>query len=176
MSIRRKCFISYHKDDAPEVEEFISTFDYLHRIFLSRSINEMEATIVNSNDRDYIMRRIREKYLSDSTVTLVMLGRCTWSRKFVDWEIASSLRDDPINRRNGLIGISLRSVGSDSISLPDRLADNLGIYTNSYARWYDYPTTPADLEDMIEDAFYARYTRSQFIDNRRDLFVYNRSC
>lgn len=176
MSIRHKCFISYHKDDALEVEDFISTFDYSHRILISRSINEMENSIVNSNDSNYIKRKIRERYLSDSTVTLVMLGHCTWARKFVDWEIASSLRNDPVNRRNGLVGINLPSVGTGPVTLPDRLFDNLGADEYSYARWYNYPRTLSDLENMIDDAYYARTTRDHFIDNMRELYVNNRSC
>lgn len=176
MFIRHKCFISYHKADALEVEDFIKTFDYHHRIFISRSINEMEESIVNSDDSNYIMRRIRERYLTDSTVTLVMLGRCTWARKFVDWEIASSLRNDPVNRRNGLVGINLRSIGNDNITIPDRLLDNLGADASSYGRWHNYPRTFDSLVNMIEDAFDARDSRYHLIDNRRSLFINNRPC
>ncbi|MBN1655077.1 MAG: TIR domain-containing protein [Deltaproteobacteria bacterium] len=45
---------------------------------------------------DYVMRRIRDEHLRDSTVTIVMIGNCTWSRKYVDWELQASLRSGPI--------------------------------------------------------------------------------
>jgi hypothetical protein len=38
------------------------------------------------------LRRIRQLYLLDSTVTIVLIGKCTWARKFVDWETQASLR------------------------------------------------------------------------------------
>ena len=58
------------------------------------------------------MRKIREKYLTNSTVTIVFIGECTKARKYVDWEIASSLRNDPNNGRSGLLGINLKSLVS----------------------------------------------------------------
>jgi len=33
------------------------------------------------------MRRIREEKLQDSTVTIVLVGNCTNSRRYVDWKI-----------------------------------------------------------------------------------------
>ena len=47
---------------------------------------------------DEISRRIRDDYLSDSTVTVVLIGKDTWRRKHVDWEIAASIRDTWANR------------------------------------------------------------------------------
>ena len=94
---------------------------------------------IDSDDRDYVMRRIREKYLTDSTVTIVLIGKCTAKRKYVDWEIASTLRNDPQNKRSGLLGINLRSIENRELS-PPRLDDNLGgddpyaIYKNWYPR------------------------------------------
>ncbi|WP_209440993.1 TIR domain-containing protein [Paenibacillus maysiensis] len=34
---------------------------------------------------------MRTKHLKDSTVTFVLIGESTWSRRWVDWEIYSSL-------------------------------------------------------------------------------------
>ena len=103
-STRHKCFISYHVDDMDEVESFLDT---LGSEFIPRSVGvTQEDDFVDRVNDDYIKRTIREKYLTDSTVTIVLLGRCTWSRKFVDWEISSSLRNDSTNRRSGLLALS----------------------------------------------------------------------
>ncbi len=64
---------------------------------------------INSTDTDYVMKCIRENYLSDSTVTIVLIGSCTHSRRYVDWEIKSSLRQGQYTTPNGLIGILLPS-------------------------------------------------------------------
>ena len=104
-NVRRKCFISYHHADQDEVDKFVRTFDHEHNIFISRGLGkEMSQDIVDSTDTDYVMRRIRELYLSDSTVTIVMLGKCTWARRYVDWEIQSSLRNGATVTANGLLG------------------------------------------------------------------------
>src|SRR5437899_7331471 len=100
--VRRKCFISYHKDDQGEVDDFIETFDAEHDVFIYRAIREIDENIVNSEDPDYVMCRIRELYLAKSTVTIVLIGACTWARRYVDWEIASTLRNDVRNKRSGL--------------------------------------------------------------------------
>ncbi len=176
MSIRRKCFISYHKADTDEVNNFIKTFDDHHDVFIYRAIREMDDNIINSTDHDYIMRRIRELYLSDSTVTIVLIGRCTWSRKYVDWEIASTLRNDAINKRSGLLAITLPSVANErSKTLPSRFNANLN-GENGYAKWYKYPTGAVSLANMIEQAFQARTLRSHLVDNSSQLFTNNPTC
>ena len=63
------------------------------------------------------MNQIREKCLLDSTVTIVLLGKCTHSRRHVDWEIKSSLRQGA-SAPNGLIGIVLPSQGRGAFLPP----------------------------------------------------------
>ena len=54
-----------------------------------------------------IRQKIRDDFIADATVTIVLIGPCTWQRKHVDWEIGSSLRDTKKNSRCGLLGIWL---------------------------------------------------------------------
>jgi len=80
---RHKCFVSYHLADIDEVTTFLDDFA---TEFIPRSVGVTEEDdFVDSTDNEYIKRRIREEYLTDSTVTIVLLGGCTWARKFVDW-------------------------------------------------------------------------------------------
>ncbi len=91
--IRHKVFISYYQADQDEVVEFVNTFDEERDVFIARVIGtEMSQDIIDSNDPAYVMRRIRELYLGDSTVTIVMIGKCTWARRYVDWELQATLR------------------------------------------------------------------------------------
>lgn len=93
-STRRKCFISHHHADEGEVQEFIQGFDHDQDVLIARGIGaSMSGDIINSVNADYIKSQIRSKYLRDTTVTIVMVGRETWGRRFVDWEIAASLRN-----------------------------------------------------------------------------------
>lgn len=178
--VRHKCFISYHHADDEEVAAFIDQFS---DVFIARvvGVSDSDDDLINSNDSDYVMRRIRELYLTDSTVTIVMVGKCTWARRYVDWEIASTLRNDYSNKRSGLMGVTLPSAASLSgRQTPPRLdanvlgADGLA----GFARWWKYPTSRATLRSHIEDAFNARQdsNRVSTIDNTAALFVNSRQC
>jgi MTH538 TIR-like domain (DUF1863) len=165
---RRKCFVSYHAADSNEVVTFINNFG---AVFIPKVLGvTVSDPFVNSTNTDYIMEQIREEYLTDSTVTIVLVGRCTWSRKFIDWEIYSSLRNDRLNRRNGLLAIKLSSLVDDPI-LPARLDDNIIRDASNnelgYARYYVYPVLRATLQAWIEDAYTARSNRASAINNTR---------
>lgn len=174
---RHRCFISYHHEDEEEVQDFIQEFDHRHDVFVSRGIGaSMAGDVIDSDSSDYIMRRVRELYLNDSTVTIVMVGKCTWARKFVDWEIAASLRNTAVSSRSGLMAIALPSVsGSSSRRLPPRADDNVD-GDSLYARWWKYPTSAESLANYIGIAYSARTSLDHVVNNRRQLFSYNKSC
>lgn len=171
-STRHKCFISYHNANRRAVEAFINRFS---DVIIPRTVGVTETDpFINSTDEDYVKRVIREKYLTDSTVTIVLLGRCTWTRRFVDWEIASSLRNDPNNKRSGLLGIKLSSYAN---RMPARLKVNLGSATNpGYARVRTYPKSGESLRRWVEDAFDARSSLQGNIDNSSPLRKRNSPC
>jgi hypothetical protein len=172
---RRKCFVSYHVDDIDEVAAFLDEFG---SEFIPRVVGvTVEDDFVESDDEDYIKRRIREEYLSDSTVTIVLLGDCTWGRKYVDWEISSSLRNDSVNKRSGVLAYPLPSK-NNSAKLSDRLRDNWksGDRENSYVVYRSYPTTAAGIRNDIELAFSARAAKPDKVDNSRSLRKSNASC
>ena len=123
-AVRHTCFISYHQVDEDEVRKFIDDFN---GVFIPKNLGLSDTDdFIDSTDTDYVLRRIRELYLSDSIVTIAMIGQCTWSRRYVDWEVASTLRNDPNNRRSGLMAITLKSVASSATKqLPPRVADNV---------------------------------------------------
>ncbi len=167
--VRHKTFISYHHEDEDEVKDFIETFDYKHDVFIARAIG-MNQEIIDSTKTDYVMRRIRELYLGDSTVTTVLIGKCTWARRYVDWEIQASLRS---KNPNGLVGITLPSASRNPIA-PDRLSKNVG--NEGYAKWYKYPKNNSQLTNIIEEAFQARSNKVDQIINPLERFKNNKKC
>ena len=62
-----KCFISFKTHDM-EFKKYIQ--ENLAVDMIDKSLNEP----INSQDEDYIMRKIREDYLKDSTVTIHLIG------------------------------------------------------------------------------------------------------
>ncbi|WP_448233586.1 TIR domain-containing protein [Microbacterium lacticum] len=159
--IRHKVFISYHAVDAVEVLEFIEGNT---DVFIPRAIGMEEdgSDIIDSTNVAYIRQTIKSKFLRDSTVTLVAIGECTWARKFVDWEIYTSLRSDPTP--NGLLAVQLPSVAGSSPSIPARLSANLAPNGETgYANYYVPPTSQSSLRSWIQEAFDGRTSRASLL-------------
>lgn len=173
--VRHKCFISYHGADIVGVTDFVEAFN---DVFIPRVVGVSDSDHfkdpVSSQDEEYIKAQIGTKYLSDSTVTILYVGACAWSRKYIDWELSSSLRNDTVNRRNGLLAITPASRAANK--LPDRLADNWAEDGSRYARYHHYPQSAGSLRDWIEDAFKARDSRASLINNTRALRKINSQC
>ena len=124
---RHKVFISFHHDEDQKYKDRFVRM--MGNNIVDKSVDV--GDIVDSNlPLDEIRRSIRDDFIADATVTIVLIGRCTWKRKHVDWEIGSSLRDTKNNSRCGLLGIMLPNhpdFGKESYDprlIPPRLADN----------------------------------------------------
>jgi hypothetical protein len=71
---------------------------------------------IDSPDEDYVMQQIRKNYLSDSTVTIHLIGEKSAERygafeqRFIKREIQASLYDGENNPRSGILGIVLPSM------------------------------------------------------------------
>lgn len=173
-AVRHKCFVSFHHADEDEVTKFIDDFE---DVFIPRVLGVSdEDDFIDSEDTDYVMDQIRAKYLTDSTVTIVLVGRCTWARRYVDWEVYSTLRNEKLNRRSGLMAVTLPSAaGYSSRQLPPRVDDNVE-KSVGYARWYKYPTSTESLRTYIDEAFEARTSKSHLINNTRARKIRNSQC
>lgn len=171
--IRRKVFISHYRGDRNEVDRFINDFG---AVFIPKVLGANDNDdFINSSNTDYVMQKIREKYLEDSTVTIVLLGACTHSRRYVDWEIKSSLQQGQY-LPNGLMGIVLPS-RNNTAHLPERLKNNWREnHQGCYGRYWSYPSSQQQLLDWIEDAQQARTTRSSLINNSLAMMKYNAKC
>jgi hypothetical protein len=174
--IRRKVFVSYFRADRLEVEEFVDRWADQENVFLPQIVGAFGRGIIKSNNAEYVIGRIRTEEIADSTVTLVLMGSCTHSRRHVDWEIQASLRRGADSLPNGLLGIVLPSQGSVAL-LPPRFEMNwVPENRDGYARYYVAPKSADGLRAMIEDAFRARRSRADLIKNPRESMEYNAQC
>ncbi|MGP1415138.1 MAG: TIR domain-containing protein [Treponema sp.] len=173
--VRHRVFISYHHDnDQDYKEKFVKLFDCDHDIFIDGSVRD--GDIDDTLKTETIRQRIRDEYLRDTTVTIVLIGRETWKRKHIDWEISSSIRDTEFNPRSGLLGIILPThpdYGKGSFTpsiVPPRLYDNV---KKGFAKIYNWTNDPLLIERWIETAFRDRKKNNP--DNSRQLFGKNRT-
>ena len=113
---RHKVFISYrHENDQQYKKELLKLND-AHRIFIDGSVDTDD--ISDDLDDQAIRAKIRDDYLRDTTVTIVLFGLETKKRKHVDWEIFSSMIDGTVNKKSGVIAVNLPSTGSVYCTAP----------------------------------------------------------
>ena len=157
---KHKVFVSYHhENDQGSRNRFERLFVGVYDIMDSRSVKL--GAIPNGLTLDEISRRVRDDYLSDSTVTVVLIGQDTWRRKHVDWEIAAMLRDTDANPRSGLLGILLPTHDSyntenyDPYTIPPRLHYNVEC---GFADLYSWNESPDDVAGWVDRAYRRRST------------------
>jgi MTH538 TIR-like domain (DUF1863) len=144
---RRKIFISYHhSNDQPYYNEFSRLFSDSYASVQDNSLDRL----IDSDDPDYVMRRIREKYISGTSCTIVLCGAESPSRKYVDWEIKATL-----DKQHGLIGVNLPSNPTNAnglVFVPVRLHDNIQSGYGLWIQWTDLNAGPQFLRGCVESA------------------------
>ena len=177
MSNRHKVFVSFHhENDEGYRDLFENLFSDIHDIMVSQSVQI--GDIDENLNVDTIRQQIRDEYLRDSTVTVVLVGAETWKRKHVDWEIGASIRDTEFNPRSGLLGILLptypRPDGDPTkysrYTIPPRLHDNIEC---GFAKIYNWSEDPDPVQKWIHEAFNRRNQVNP--NNSRPLFANNRT-
>ena len=106
-----KVFITYHHKRDQRYKKSLLQINEQHRIFIDKSVHT--GAISDDLDDQTIRRIIRDDYLRDSTVTILLVGIETRGRKHVDWEVYSSMIDGPVNKKSGILVINLPSTGSE---------------------------------------------------------------
>jgi len=101
-----KCFISFKTEDSKYKKTIQEDLDI---DMIDNSLNES----IDSDDEDYIMRKIREDYLSDSTVTIFLIGTKSnenlgeYEQAFIKRELQASIYNGKNNTKSGILGIVL---------------------------------------------------------------------
>ncbi len=173
---RHKVFISFHVADVEFKDQFLKIIEG-HAV--DKSVHDDDIDDTNLKVAR-IRQIIRDEFIADATVTVVLVGANTWQRKHVDWEIGSSIKKTKHNDRCGLIGILLpshpnnRAKSTKSNLLPPRLADNMR-GDDPYAKLYRWPENPSAVEisEWIYEANLRR--KGDPPDNGRIHYADNRS-
>jgi hypothetical protein len=179
----RNIFVSFHQYDEFEANVWCRRYGQYFNDIRSLGLDEFGdefAEHINSDDSDYVMRRIRDEWIAGTSCTVVLIGKCTWARRYIDWEIAATLRNYDDSDRGGLIAVQLPQAGDQGwAKLPPRLEKNVirenGIDAG-YARFY--PPAPSDdtIARWVDDAVARRTTVEPAVGSTSDLMVNNRDC
>lgn len=185
---KRNVFVSSFHNDRKEVDAFIYHWATLQKVFTPKALSTFDNDdFINSDNPEYVMSEIRRKYVGDASVTIVLVGKCTHSRRYVDWEIKASLRRGQ-SLPNGLLAYVLPSamrrtnpltgLSTGWPNLPPRLNSNWNFeqQQNCYARYSVMPDSAATMRQQIENAFGDRTNRAHLIRNDSDMMKYNTKC
>jgi len=163
--IKRKVFVSYHhNNDRPYYDAFINAFSNSYDVIQDNSVERA----LDSTDTEYVIRKIRENFITGSSCTIVLCGPQTPWRKFVDWEIKATL-----DKQHGLIGVNLPTNqlnGNNVYTVPDRLYDNIQSGFAEWVNWSDFIQSLQSVQQYIE---VANTKSSQLINNSRALRLRN---
>ena len=111
----RTCFISFKAEDIV-YKDLIQ--NHLDIDMIDKSLNEA----INSEDEDFILSKIRSDYLSNSKVTIHLIGTRSaedlgqYEQRFIKRELQASLYNGRGNTRSGILGVVLPEV-HDSVFL-----------------------------------------------------------
>lgn len=156
MASKHKCFISYHHANDQAYKESLVKFNDEHDIFIDASVDLGEIDDSLSDQR--IRQIIRDDYLRDCTVTILLVGQNTKNRKHIDWELYSSMIDGAVNKKNGILVIMLPTVISTGYTASHGDSEKTSLYPDETS-WttidsrteYErrYPAMPARIIDNL---------------------------
>ena len=114
---KHKVFISYHHANDQGYKQSLIDWNTSnnYEIFIDASVDTGD---IDDNLSDQSIRqKIRDEYLRDSTVTILLVGTETKNRKHIDWEIYSSMYDGQVNKKSGVLVVNLPSTGCSVYSV-----------------------------------------------------------
>jgi hypothetical protein len=157
-NVKPRVFVSYHHArDQSYYAALSSNMNSPYTFCQDNSLDRM----IDSNSADYIIRKIREEYITGTSCTIVLCGVETPLRKYVDWEIDATLQ-----KQHALLGVKLPTliVENDGCSKPARLQDNID---NKYAHWVWWEDIVANPNALDAAVIEARNRSKSLIQNNR---------
>jgi len=104
---KHKVFISYHHANDEKYKTDLLDINERVGVFIDESVDTGDIDPDLSDET--IRVKIRDEYLRDSSVTILLVGTETATRKHIDWELYSSMIDGQVNKKSGLVVIQLPS-------------------------------------------------------------------
>jgi hypothetical protein len=149
-----KVFVSYHHENDQHYREHLAELGHAYDSFQDGSVEV--GDIGDDLPSETIRRIIRDDYLRDTEVTVLLCGTETRFRKHIDWELKSSMIDGRVNRKSGILIIDLPTTSSTSwhCGLPDEKSVIYSDYAGSWmslSQKSDYRSRYPDMPERVID-------------------------
>lgn len=111
-----RVFVSYYHKDDQGYKDALVKWAKENNVFTDGSVDT--GDIPDDWDDQKIRETIRDEYLSDTSVTILLVGPNTRHRKHVDWELYSSMYDGKVNKKSGIVVVMLPETGCNGCHIP----------------------------------------------------------
>ena len=126
MSIaKHKVFISYYHKDDQEFKNALLDANDEYGLFEDYSVHEDEIDDTGMTD-EQIRYEIRDNYIRNATVLLLLCGENTKKRKHIDWEIHAAMYDSDVNPQMGILVVNLPTIKQSMIACNDDEQEIMG--------------------------------------------------
>lgn len=112
---KHKVFISYYHKDDQDYKNALINANKKYRLFDDYSVHEDEIDDTGMS-AEKIRRTIRDDYMQEATVLILLCGKNTKYRKHIDWEIHTAMYDSDTNAQMGILVINLPSIQQSMIA------------------------------------------------------------
>ncbi|MCL2598606.1 MAG: TIR domain-containing protein [Firmicutes bacterium] len=107
---RHRVFISYHHSIDQKYKDWLVRQNQTHNLFENLSVNEKGIDDAGLS-AEQVRRIIRDDYMQEATVLVVLCGQETKNRKHIDWEIHTAMYDSEVNPQMGIVVVNLPTIG-----------------------------------------------------------------
>jgi len=154
---RHKVFISYHHAGDQQYKDHIIEQNSAYNIFDNYSVREKDIDDTDKTS-EQIRRIIRDEYMRNATVLLLLCGQKTKMRKHVDWEIHTAMYHSDVNPQMGIVVVNLPTINQNQRSSCDDDEEYFG-----YADWCPESKIRADIDryyPYLPDRIAENFTRN----------------
>ncbi|MGL4647579.1 MAG: TIR domain-containing protein [Mycoplasmoidaceae bacterium] len=177
---KHKVFISYYHQEDQSYKDKLIQLNEKYNLFDDCSVNQYEIEYNNLDDES-IRKIIQNDYIKKSEVIILLCGKNTKKRKFIDWEIAAGMTNSIDNLQKGFLIINLPTIEQSELYsndlntfyslnkndsnkkeenknfqwLPDRLMDN-ALNNNvkiDIVNYHNFINDLAKIEKLINTAY-----------------------
>ena len=164
---RHKVFISYHHNEDQEYKNYLiklSEYNPITKrkqsIFDDYSIRENDVDDRGLSD-EAVRKIIRDDYIRDASVLILLCGKRTKERKFIDWELHAAMFNTENKPKLGVVVINLPTINGCNGTHSGQ-DDEKPIIANPNSSWHkiksrlqyekEFPYLPSRIIDNYESA------------------------
>lgn len=140
---RHKVFISFKYTEHHEWKDYLVGLNDKFNIFDDYSVGEGEIDDAKITEDEEIRIKIRDEWIRDASVLLLLNGSNMRNSKFIDWELHAAMYDGEKNKKMGILVINLPDGNGGLVNSKTGLVDKIMRENGKIINWIpfkDYET------------------------------------